>query len=221
MGKNRVRMPGTSGDELPTDPPPDYDYAVNHPAEQVSLPEYRVAVKLPSYQQAVLDKEKLLEDVDDDEIDSEPTPIHHHRRVHNAERGEFDESDQDIALLGTDLAFVSAFLTSFLFNWVGFLLLMCFCHTIASRYGALAGSGFWIPDLCESLFSVSTNQEILETPFLICKRKIVLLLLIMEPETQKNQRLKDGRIIIQFLHYFCSAHLNLVMQIHSCNVKYK
>ena len=59
---NSVRMPGTSGDELPTDPPPDYDYAVNHPAEQVSLPEYRVAVKLPSYQQAVLDKGLFSED---------------------------------------------------------------------------------------------------------------------------------------------------------------
>ena len=59
--QNRVRMPGTSGDELPTDPPPDYDYAVNHPAE-VSLPEYRVAVKLPSYQQAVLDKGLFSED---------------------------------------------------------------------------------------------------------------------------------------------------------------
>lgn len=30
---------------------------------------------------------------------------------------------------------------AFLFNWIGFLLLMCFCHTIASRYGALSGFG--------------------------------------------------------------------------------
>ncbi|KAE8751948.1 hypothetical protein FOCC_FOCC001425 [Frankliniella occidentalis] len=30
---------------------------------------------------------------------------------------------------------------SFLFNWIGFLLLMCFCHTIAARYGALSGFG--------------------------------------------------------------------------------
>lgn len=30
---------------------------------------------------------------------------------------------------------------AFFFNWIGFLLLMCFCHTIASRYGALAGFG--------------------------------------------------------------------------------
>jgi len=30
---------------------------------------------------------------------------------------------------------------AFLFNWIGFLLLMCFCHTIAARYGALSGFG--------------------------------------------------------------------------------
>ena len=43
----------------PNEPPPDYDYAVSHPSE-ATPPEYRVATALPSYQQAVLDKEKLL-----------------------------------------------------------------------------------------------------------------------------------------------------------------
>jgi hypothetical protein len=33
------------------------------------------------------------------------------------------------------------FIVAFLFNWIGFLLLMCFCHTIAARYGALSGFG--------------------------------------------------------------------------------
>ena len=56
-------------------------------------------------------------------------------------RGDWEESELDLALLGTDLSFFTAFLTAFLFNWVGFLLLMCFCHTIAARYGALAGFG--------------------------------------------------------------------------------
>ena len=32
-------------------------------------------------------------------------------------------------------------LVAFLFNWIGFLLLMCACHTVAGRYGALAGFG--------------------------------------------------------------------------------
>ena len=43
------------------------------------------------------------------------------------------EEDGDAALLGNDFVFCTAFVTSFLFNWVGFLLLMCFCHTIAAR----------------------------------------------------------------------------------------
>ena len=47
-------MSGAAGG-LPSEPPPDYDYAVNHP-EEATLPDYRVAVNLPSYQQAVLDK---------------------------------------------------------------------------------------------------------------------------------------------------------------------
>ena len=44
------------------------------------------------------------------------------------------EGDQ---LLGNDFVFFTAFVTSFLFNWIGFLLLMCFCHTIAARYERL------------------------------------------------------------------------------------
>lgn len=81
------------------------------------------------------------------------------------------DGDPESGLLGTDFMFFTAFLgeisvyskrrrqsvtfkkqqlfvlfylsvaVAFLFNWIGFLLLMCFCHTIASRYGALAGFG--------------------------------------------------------------------------------
>lgn len=47
----------------------------------------------------------------------------------------------DSSILGTDVMFVAAFLVAFLFNWVGFLMLTCFCHTIAARYGALSGFG--------------------------------------------------------------------------------
>jgi len=120
--------------DTPTDPPPDYAYAVTHPPDQ-SPPEYSVAASLPSYQQAILDKEKLLAGQQEEEP---PRPS---RRISTAERGDWEDDEQDLALLGTDLAFFTAFLTAFLFNWVGFLLLMCFCHTIAARYGALAGFG--------------------------------------------------------------------------------
>jgi len=51
------------------------------------------------------------------------------------------ESAAAAQLLGNDFVFFTAFLTAFLFNWIGFLLLMCFCHTIAARYGALSGFG--------------------------------------------------------------------------------
>ncbi|XP_017861596.1 PREDICTED: NEDD4 family-interacting protein 1-like [Drosophila arizonae] len=44
-------------------------------------------------------------------------------------------------LLGTDIMFITAFMVAFLFNWIGFLMLTCFCHTIAARYGALSGFG--------------------------------------------------------------------------------
>ena len=46
------------------------------------------------------------------------------------------EEDGDAALLGNDFVFCTAFVTAFLFNWVGFLLLMCFCHTIAARFAS-------------------------------------------------------------------------------------
>lgn len=47
----------------------------------------------------------------------------------------------DNSLLGTDFMFLAAFIVAFLFNWIGFLMLTCFFHTIAARYGALSGFG--------------------------------------------------------------------------------
>ena len=56
-------MVGAEGGD-PNEPPPDYEYAVTHPEPKaVSLPDYRVAVNLPSYQQAVLDKGKWRVDI--------------------------------------------------------------------------------------------------------------------------------------------------------------
>jgi len=101
-------------------------------------PEYSVATTLPTYEQSELSKEKMYAD-----CNTEPG---------RAERGEERPStsmdnweslggEPDAALLGNDFVFFTAFITAFFFNWVGFLLLMCFCHTIAARYGALAGFG--------------------------------------------------------------------------------
>ncbi|CAM1316481.1 NDFIP1 (predicted) [Pycnogonum litorale] len=84
------------------------------------LPEYHVATDLPSY-----------EDVERAKITEES------RR----DREEADLLATESALLGTDFLFFTSFLVAFLFNWMGFLLVLCFCHTVAGRYGALAGFG--------------------------------------------------------------------------------
>lgn len=58
--------------------------------------------------------------------------------------GGLDPETAEIAeeqLLGTDFMFFVAFAAAFVFNWVGFVLLLCFCHTVAGRTGALAGFG--------------------------------------------------------------------------------
>ncbi len=47
--------------------------------------------------------------------------------------GGWGDDENDAALLGNDIVFCAAFVLAFLLNWVGFLLLMCFCHTIAAR----------------------------------------------------------------------------------------
>ena len=72
-GEERQSPAMATQPDPPNEPPPDYDYAVSHPSE-ATPPEYRVATALPSYQQAVLDKEKLLacEEVEDEYDISHP-----------------------------------------------------------------------------------------------------------------------------------------------------
>ena len=104
-------------------------------------------------------------------------------------RGEWDEEgNMDMALLGTDLAFFTAFLAAFLFNWVGFLLLMCFCHTIAARYGALAGFGLslskWTLIVKRSTDMVKDENAwlwwlVLAFGFLICMRACAQVILLL------------------------------------------
>lgn len=175
-------------------PPPDYDSAVNGPLNPIGPrgypavpspsmdeppPKYSVAAHLPSYEQAELSKDKMyVEDVLDD--------------PGLCERGrvpqDWTEDDLgDAALLGNDFVFCTAFVTAFLFNWVGFLLLMCFCHTIAARYGALAGFGLslakWTLIVKRSTDLVRTENAwlwwlVLGFGFLICMRACVQYLQI-------------------------------------------
>ena len=97
-------MAGAAG-EAPNEPPPDYEYAINHPEDTVTMtpPDYRAAANLPSYQEAMLDKgnhydikyfwfilnvgnflEKLLAEDEEDEIDT-ILPPHPTRRISSVE----------------------------------------------------------------------------------------------------------------------------------------
>jgi hypothetical protein len=103
---------------------------------------------------------------------------------------ESGESDQigDNGLLGTDLVFITAFFVAFIFNWIGFLMLTCFCHTIAGRYGALSGFGLslakWtlIVKHSTDFHNASSNDWlwwlIMTFGFLICIRALLQYLSI-------------------------------------------
>jgi hypothetical protein len=97
--------------------------------------------KLPTYEEVQM--EKILND-EPIPINSMPPPSLHHHSMRAPlpndmtfiaiENGN-DEINSDDGLLGTDIVFVTAFFVSFIFNWIGFLMLTCFCNTIAGRYG--------------------------------------------------------------------------------------
>lgn len=88
----------------------------------------------------------------------------------------------DSSLLGTDIMFVTAFLIALLFNWIGFLILTCFCHTIAARYGAFSGFGLslakWTLIVKHSTYLAPHENSwlwwlIMAFGFLICIRALV------------------------------------------------
>ncbi|ERL85109.1 NEDD4 family-interacting protein 1-like [Dendroctonus ponderosae] len=114
-------------------PPPKADYNAPPPYELATQ-----TTKLPTYEE--VQREKDFEDgilginMGNDFI--HPPSQRDLLPVDN----EVNDED-DTSVLGTDFMFYIAFFVAFVFNWIGFLLLMCFCHTIASRYGALSGFG--------------------------------------------------------------------------------
>ncbi|CAG9762971.1 unnamed protein product [Ceutorhynchus assimilis] len=144
-----VRLMATSS-SMEDIPPPKPDY--NAP------PPYEVATqttKLPTYEE--VQREKHLEDLgvpivnDPSQFRTPPN-----QRILMPIDNEANE-DVDTTLLGTDFMFYIAFFVAFIFNWIGFLLLMCFCHTIASRYGALSGFGL---SLAKWTFIVQHSTEL-------------------------------------------------------------
>jgi len=179
-------------------PPPDYNTAVSTTDHNIDTkicagyqpttvnlpdeppPEYSVAANLPSYDQAQRMKNNkyyeedpiVIEDVESPTVGRFPA--------------DWDE-ENDLALLGNDVVFCAAFVLAFLLNWVGFLLLMCFCHTIAARYGALAGFGLslvkWTLIVKRSTELVRTENAwlwwlVLGFGFLICTRTCIQYLQI-------------------------------------------
>ncbi|KAJ2945155.1 hypothetical protein O0L34_g9218 [Tuta absoluta] len=118
-------------------PPPQPDFS--------APPPYDVAAnsKLPTYEE--VQREKQMEGEGPPQMHGMPPPhptFAAFVTVDNSEGANgVDSLDPESNLLGTDIMFLTSFFVAFLFNWIGFLLLMCFCHTVASRYGALAGFG--------------------------------------------------------------------------------
>ncbi|CAG9861537.1 unnamed protein product [Phyllotreta striolata] len=134
-------------------PPPKADYYAPPPYEVATK-----GTKLPTYEE--VQREKNLEEQENTVPINAPTPrplpFRPGQRVITIDATEATE-DPDTSLLGTDFMFYLAFFVAFIFNWIGFLLLMCFCHTIASRYGALSGFGL---SLAKWTFIVQHSTEL-------------------------------------------------------------
>ena len=190
-------MPPTNNDDLP---PPKADFSAPPPYElRDSLEQQEITAKLPTYEEVQM--EKILNDEPIPQMQQiHPTPPPNiNGVVPGARVGQPNpngpaltfiaidtDGDHNITadngLLGTDVVFVMAFLVAFLFNWIGFLMLTCFCHTIAARYGALSGFGLslakWTLIVKHSTEFASHDNSwlwwlIMAFGFLICVRALV------------------------------------------------
>lgn len=143
-------LPSPPGDSIP---PPKADFTAPPPYEASNYTTVMPVVpqsKLPTYEEVQMEKNMHVQLP----MPQQLPPMHPPGRNNHPHHGpggavtfiaidstDADSITTDNTLLGTDLMFIVAFLIAFLFNWIGFLMLTCFCHTIASRYGALSGFG--------------------------------------------------------------------------------
>lgn len=138
----RVILPSSMDNNMPPPfidmnnmdiPPPQPDFS--------APPPYDVAAnsKLPTYEE--VQREKQMEGEGPPPLMPPTHPTIAAFVTVEPTEGSAEQLDPENSLLGTDIMFLTSFFVAFLFNWIGFLLLMCFCHTVASRYGALAGFG--------------------------------------------------------------------------------
>lgn len=125
-------------------PPPAYEAqasatATNIPEEDkpdyTAPPSYDVATKLPTYDEVTQQKQAEAHG----SSSQDPAARGRHFAMFQMDVEEGGNARE--ALLGTDFIFFISFCVAFLFNWLGFLLLLCFCHTVAGRYGAISGFG--------------------------------------------------------------------------------
>ncbi|KAK2716173.1 NEDD4 family-interacting protein 1-like [Artemia franciscana] len=122
--------------------PPAYDELMEGavPKNEMSAPPaYEESTVLPSYDQVA--REKAQEVQQNVNMDGEPRAVRSSAvTVFSVDSNAPRRPNSDM-VLGTDFIFLLAFLVTFLFNWVGFLLCTCVCQSIAGRYGALSGLG--------------------------------------------------------------------------------
>jgi len=98
-------------------------------AEGVKIPEpppYDIATDLPTYEEAERTKAE--------EANQQPSTDEEAQLIQEC------NAKADVHL-GTDGMFICTFVVAFLFNWIGLMAALCMTHTIAARFGALAGFG--------------------------------------------------------------------------------
>lgn len=176
--------------------PPAYtrydDYNQSHSNPPIYPMNEDISSKLPTYEEVQMEKILNDEPIPLHPNGPPPPPIHHSMRAQPdmafiaIENG--DEINSSDGLLGSDVVFVTSFFVAFIFNWIGFLMLTCFCNTIAGRYGALSGFGLslakWTLIVKKSTDFAHTSSNdwlwwlIMTFGFLICIRALLQYLSI-------------------------------------------
>ncbi|XP_063239412.1 NEDD4 family-interacting protein 1-like [Bacillus rossius redtenbacheri] len=174
-------------------PPPKADFS--------APPPYELATKLPTYDEVQREKSLQGEPAFPGRAPHARAPL-----AFLAIDTDAGDGDAESGLLGTDFMFFTAFLVAFLFNWIGFLLLMCFCHTVAARYGALSGFGLslakWTLIVKHSTDLASRENSwlwwlIMAFGLLICVRAIIQYLNI-----KRGWRLLSGTAQERLLFFY-------------------
>ncbi|KAL7642711.1 UNVERIFIED_CONTAM: hypothetical protein RMT77_007276 [Armadillidium vulgare] len=182
-GDLRVELPPPKPDIHA--PPPYEEVDFSSPSSEVSSVPYddsSSTLQPPSYEE--VQRLKALE-AGESPLPVEETPGSGMHVVRISSLGALDPQTAEIAqeqLLGTDLMFIVAFTAAFLFNLVGIVLLLCLCHTVAGRTGALAGFGLslakWVVIFRHSSDLVADSNSwllwlIMILGLLICVRAIL------------------------------------------------